>query len=419
MALRTNRLASLSLWIVCAGLALALTCGSAAVRSAQAAPPQHPGAQFVEAWPDVEFNQPIDVAHAGDGTEWLYVAERGGRIHRIKKYRGVGDVPQPALFLDVSARTYAKSQGGLLAFAFHPQFRTNKLLYVCYLAENPTPGPRGHKFKVVVAEFKSAGAKADPGSFRRVIEITKVNAQHGGGCIRFGPTDGMLYISIGDGNAPGADTMPKHPSQNAANYLGKILRIDPLGRQRGKGYAIPRGNPWPKVRGVLPEIWAFGFRNPWRFSWGPSGRMWTCEPGTTGPESREWVMEVVYGGNHAWPFYEGKRLLKRPPPRQKLVPPTFEYVRGSGGSTAGIGGYVYTGDRVKSLKGKYVFGDFMRGEIYSIDLVRGANRTVTGGNFQKLGDVPDVAGFGVDAQGEIYAVSAGDLGIVFTLAPMP
>lgn len=397
-------------------LALCILLGGTGV-AVEAAPPQMPGVQFIEAWPDVEFQLPIDVTHAGDGSDWMYVAERPGRIQRIKKWRGVGDVPQPSLFLDLTAKVYEKSQGGLLSFAFHPNFRTNKLLYVCYLASNPTPGPRGLKFKLVVAEYRSGGATAVPSSFRVVMEVLKHTAQHGGGCIRFSPTDGMLYIGVGDGNVPGADQMPKHPSQNAAGYMGKVLRIDPGAPAGGKGYGIPRGNPWMNVRGVRPEVWGYGFRNPWRFSWDARGRMWTLEPGTTGPESREWIKEVVYGGNHGWPFYEGKRVLKAPPARLKIVPTPFEYVRGSGGSTAGIGGVAYTGDRIKALKGKYIFGDFMRGEVYSVDLVDGPNRTVTGRSFQKLGDVPDVAGFGTDAQGEVYAVSTGDLGIVFTLAP--
>jgi len=385
----------------------------------EAAPPQFPGVQLIDAWPDVEFQEPIHVTHAGDGSDFLYVLEQPGKVKRIKKYRGAGSVPQPTLFLDLRSRVYAKSQGGLLCMAFHPRFRSNRLFYVSYLASNPNPGPQGMKFKLVIAEYRSAGAKADLSSARIVMEIPKVTAQHQGGCIGFGP-DGMLYIGIGDGNVPGAMTIQKHPSQDANQYLGKVLRIDPGARMAGNGYGIPRGNPWPNTRGVRPEIWGFGFRNPWRFSWDSRGRMWTVEPGSTGPESREWLLEVKYGGNHGWPFMEGTRVLKPVPASQRgrITPRTFEYVRGAGNSTAGIGGFVYRGDRVKALKGKYVFGDYMSGEIYAVDL-QDAGKRVVGRNFKKVGDVPDMASLGEDEQGELYMCSNGDLGVVFTLAPNP
>jgi glucose/arabinose dehydrogenase len=229
----------------------------------------------------------------------------------------------------------------------------------------------------------------------------------------------MLYLGIGDGNES-KDDQDEH-AQNPRKYLGKILRIDPSARgPQGQGYGIPKGNPWPSAPGVLPEIWAFGFRNPWRFCWDERGRMWLTEPGTTGPESREWVTQVVYAGNHGWPYMEGERVLKQPPANKRgtFVPRVFEYVRGEGGTTAGVGGYVYRGDRVKSLRGRYVFGDYMRGEAYCIQLVDQGDRVV-GQDFRKIGDVPDLASFGEDEQGEIYLCSNGDLGVVFTIAPKP
>ena len=411
---RTPAACALALAVGLAGLCVLL---GAQVPTAEAAPPQMRGVQLIEAWPDVEFQKPVDIGHAGDGTDWMYVAERPGRMMRIQKYRGVGEVPQPKVFLDLRSTVYDKSQGGLLSFTFHPQFRSNRLFYVSYVAQNPTPGPRGLKFKLVVAEYRSQGATADPRSRRIVIEIPKQNASHGAGCIRFSPTDGMLYLSIGDGNVPGADKMPKHPSQNAASYMGKILRIDPMCRAPGKGYAIPEGNPWPTARGVKPEIWSYGWRNPWRFDWDDAGRMWAVEPGSTGPQSREWVQQVVYAGNAGWPFFEGKKANPGSP-RGKFIPAAFEYIRGTKGSTAGVGGVFYRGDRVKSLKGSLIFGDFMRGEVYALEL-SGDGASARGSNFRKIGDVPDVGGFGVDAQGEVYALSSGDLGIVFTLTTEP
>ena len=403
-----RRSAALTLTLAACATALLLL---PAVR-AEAGPPQLPGVQFVEAWPDVEFKEPIEVTHAKDGSDMLYVVEQKGTVQRIQKYRGVGAVPRPALFLDIRSRVYAKSQGGLLSMTFHPQFRTNRLFYVSYLAENATPGPEDHKFKLVVAEYRSNGATADAGSARTVIEITKKTAQHQAGGIGFGP-DGMLYLGIGDGNESKDDQGEN--AQNPRKYLGKIIRIDPSGRQAGKGYSIPAGNPWPNTPGVLPEIWGFGFRNPWRFCWDARGRMWVTEPGSAGPESREWVTEVRYGGNHGWPYLEGNRKLKNPPRPKQFVPRTFEYIRGPEGSTAGIGGFIYRGDRCKLMRGKYIFGDYMRGAVYCIDLVTQGDRTV-GQDFRTVGDVPELASFGEDEQGEIY-MCANEMGVILTITP--
>jgi glucose/arabinose dehydrogenase len=387
-------------------------------RPALAGPPQMPSVQLIEAWPEVEFKEPIYVTHAKDGSDMLYVVEQPGRIHRIKKYRGVGDVPRPSLFLDLRSQVYARSQGGLLCMACHPDFARNRLFYVSYLAENPTPGPQDRKFKLVIAEYRSAGAQADPASRRVVLEIAKKTAQHQAGGLAFGP-DGNLYISVGDGNESKNDA-DEH-AQNAASWLGKILCIDPGGRSGGKGYAIPQVNPWRNAGGgVLPEIWAFGLRNPWRFCWDERGRMWATEPGTTGPESREWVTQVVRGGNHGWPYLEGNRVLKPPPRSKKIVPRTFEMPRGAGGgSSAGVGGFVYRGDRCKALRGRYVFGDYMRGEAYALQLVDQGGGRIVGGEFLTIGNCPDIASFGEDEQGELYLCSNGDLGLVFTVAPNP
>ncbi|MDA1194747.1 MAG: PQQ-dependent sugar dehydrogenase [Planctomycetota bacterium] len=375
---------------------------------AESRPAQMPGVRLLEAWPDVEFKEPIDVTSARDGTDFVYVAEQKGTIQRIAKYRGSGAVPRPALFLDIKSRVYAQSQGGLLGIAFHPEHRTNRRLYVSYLAEN---ADAQLKFKLVVSEFRSNGERADPRSERIVLEVPKDSAQHQGGGIRFGP-DGMLYIGVGDAKQ-------EDSAQNPRSLYGKMLRIDPTATAGGRAYGIPQGNPWPAVEGVRPEIWGFGFRNPWRFGWDLQGRLYAVEPGTSGAESREWIMQVKYGSNHGWPFMEGTRRLKSPAKPKDFVPSTFEWVRGDGGGTAGIGGTVYRGDRVKALRGKYLFGDYMRGELYCIDLATVGNdpqtQRVVGQNFRLVGEVPEFVGMGEDDQGELYFCS-NDMGIIFTMA---
>lgn len=386
---------------------MVLTFGTA---TAEAGPAQIPGVQMVEAWPDVEFKEPVDVAAPKDGSNLVFVGEQKGTIQVLPKYRGVGPVPKKTLFLDIRSKCWARSQGGLLSIAFHPKYKTNGLFYVSYTAKNAA----GSKdpFALVVSEFRGRGMKADAGSERELIRIGKGNVQHQAGGLRFGP-DGMLFIGVGDGKEP-------DKSQSPRSYFGKMLRIDPTARTGGLPYGIPQGNPWPNVNSVKPEIWAFGLRNPWRFGWDMQGRLIAVEPGTSGPESREWVIQVKYGANHGWPFMEGTRQVKAPGKPKQFVPPTFEYVRGtSEGATAGVGGVVYRGDRIKSLRGKYLFGDYMRGEVYCIDLTTrgsGQSANVVGRNFRMVGECPELASIGEDAQGELY-FCANDLGLVFTLAP--
>lgn len=377
---------------------------------ADAGPTQMPGVQMVEAWPDVEFKEPVDVAAPKDGSNLVFVVEQKGTIRVLPKYRGVGPVPRPKLFLDIRSKVWARSQGGLLSLCFHPKYAQNKRFYVSYTAKHPSPGPGAHAYKLVLSEFRG-GATANASSERVLMEIGKSNVQHQAGGIRFGP-DGMLYMSVGDAREGDA-------AQNPRSYYGKILRIDPMARTGTLAYGIPKGNPWMSVKGVKPEIWAYGFRNPWRFAWDLQGRMFTTEPGSSGPESREWVMQVKYGANHGWPFMEGTRRLKSPSKPKTFEPPVFEYVRGGGDGTAGVGAAVYRGDRIKALRGKYVFGDYMRGEVYCIDLVTqgsGKSARVVGRNHRKLGEVPELAGICEDAQGELYFCS-NDMGLVFTLAP--
>lgn len=382
-----------------------------AAPGAAADPTPMPGVELVDAWPGVEFSEPLDVAAPQDGSNLIFVVEQKGRIQAIRKYRGAGAVPRPQQFLDIRSKVLARAQGGLLSMAFHPKYATNRRFYVCYTAKNTAAGPGGLAFKLVVSEFRGQGARADASSERVLLQVPKANLAHQAGGLGFGP-DGMLYISVGDAHE-------KDAAQTPRSYYGKILRIDPVARTGNLPYGIPKGNPWPSVKGVHPEIWAFGFRNPWRFGWDLQGRMFAMEPGTDGPQSREWVVQVKYGANHGWPYMEGTRQLKRPAKPQKFVPPTFEYVRGSKDSTAGVGGSVYRGDRIKGLRGKYVFGDYMLGEVYCIDLTTqgsGKDARVVGRNHRKLGDVPAFAGLGQDAQGEMYFCS-NELGMVLTLAP--
>jgi glucose/arabinose dehydrogenase len=329
---------------------------------------------------------------------------------RVQKWRGAGPVPQPAVFLDLTSKVTARFQSGLLGAAFHPQCAQNGRFFVCYVQAAADPAA---PFQIVVSEFRTNGMVADPSSERVLLVIPKSLGHHNGGCLAFG-RDGKLYISTGDNrNQKEAITLT---SQNPMSLLGKILRIDVDRADPGLAYAIPADNPWAGyAQGVRREIFAYGLRNPWRFSFDAQGTLWSAEPGTTGEGCREWVTKIQAGANHGWPFFEGTRPLEPLPPNMQGVTfarPYFEYAREAGESaTAAVGGYVYRGSRIPALRGRYVFGDNGRGAVYTIRA-----DGPQGSDMQKIGDVRTLSALGEDADGELYALSLED-GVVYTVAP--
>lgn len=395
--------------------------------SAQAGPPELPGVEMDEAWADLTFKDPILVTHAKDGSGYVYIVERHGRVLRIKKWDRKGPVPKPTTFLDLRSQVtgVTNAQGGLLGLAFHPQFKTNKRFFVSYLRTNTERNAGANKFIYVIAEYQAAGEKANPRG-RALLGIRKTTGLHQAGGLGFGP-DGMLYIGVGD-NAEKPFSGAAHVSQNVRSPLGKILRIDVDGpKSPGKQYGIPKDNPWPNTpQRVLPELWGYGMRNPWRFSWDDQGRMWTVEPGTSskvkgppGSKTQEWVQQIVRGGNHGWPFFEGKRQLVATPPTvnpRSFVPKAFAYEREGTQSTAGIGGYQYRGKAIPSMRGKYVFADYGRGAVYTLDLV-GSGAATRGTNWRLAGGMDSITSLGEDEDGEIYICSVTDEGMIWMLLP--
>lgn len=365
---------------------------------AVAAPPALDGVRVVEAWPGVAFSEPIAVGHGNDGTDTLYVLEQPGVLKRIAKYRG-GPVPQPTVALDLAAtgRVYAKSQGGALGLAFHPQFRSNGRVFLSYLAKDATDAKTPFRFRI--SEFKLTNGAGSAASERVVLEIKKTRDQHQAGGLGFGP-DGKLYIGVGD-NASKDDA--ENNAQSPTTLLGKILRIDV--DVPGRPYGIPADNPWATAGpSALPEIWGYGFRNPWRFCWDAQGNLLVGEPGTGGAECREWITVCVRGGNHGWPFMEGSRPNpKRPaPPNSQFVPKAFDYGRTDpDASSCAIGGTVYTGKRIPALQGRYVFADYSLGEVYALTIT-GQGAQARGSDWRLLGSATSPVSFDKDADGEIY-----------------
>ncbi len=384
------------------------------VPSAIHAAPPLDGARLVEAWPGVAFDEPTQVAHPGDGTDTLYVLELKGVVKRLPKYRGTGPVPQPAIALDLSktGRVQTQGQGGVLSLAFHPQHKTNGRFFLSYLS-----GVQPN-VKLVVSEFRMTDGISAPATERVILEVPKSRYIHQAGGLAFGP-DGKLYIGVGDN---GAKNDSEGNAQNPNVMLGKILRLDVDNPPAGKAYAIPTDNPWATMAGVKGEIWAYGLRNPWRFSFDAAGTLWLGEPGSSGGACREWITTVQKGGNHGWPFMEGNvRNPSAPAPANtKFVPRAFDYGRTDPnmGSCA-IGGRVYAGARLPFLSGRYVFADYELGELYALSVAQQGGRWV-GSDQRKLGDVSHCVSIDADAQGELY-LSSGDKiadgGTVYTLAP--
>ncbi|MCA9902330.1 MAG: PQQ-dependent sugar dehydrogenase, partial [Anaerolineae bacterium] len=310
-------------------------------------------AQSDVALPNVEmteiargFSRPLFVTHAGDGSGRLFVVEQGGRIWILEEERRL-DTP----FLDISQLVSSEANGagyserGLLGLAFHPDYAENGVFFVDYTDTNGN---------TVVARYRVSAADpdlADPASAEIILTQQQPYANHNGGHLAFGP-DGYLYIGFGDGGSQGD---PNGNAQNRSSWLGKILRIaaGPEG-----GYAIPEDNPFVQDTNAAPEIWAYGLRNPWRFSFDrETGDLYIGDVGGSDWEEIDYQPAGSPGGaNYGWNIYEGMHPTSGRAAPEDLVLPITEYPHSEGVSVAG--GYVYRGSTIESLQGIYLYGDF-------------------------------------------------------------
>ena len=238
------------------------------------------------AFPSLKFRQPVDLQAAPDNAGMLYVVEQPGTIRAFKEHP---DTSKSSLFLDIRERVASGGEMGLLGLAFGPDYGQTGHFYVNYTATRP--------LRTVVSRFRAVDGRGDAASEQVLLTIRQPYRNHNGGQLQFGP-DGMLYIGVGDGGAGGD---PHNHGQSPRTLLGNILRIDVSG---GAAYSIPPDNPFVgNDRGWREEIWAYGFRNPWRFSFDSvSGALWT---GDVGQNKREEVHRVEKGGNHGWRRLEG------------------------------------------------------------------------------------------------------------------
>jgi glucose/arabinose dehydrogenase len=325
------------------------------------------------------LEQPLGMA-VREGDSALYVAQKTGKVVAIRAARTVDKVP----VLDLSDEVSLGGEQGLLGLAFAPGGRE---LYVNYTDTNGDTHVTG---------FAMRGDRADPATRRDILVVEQPYSNHNGGNLVFGP-DGLLYIGLGDGGSGGD---PHGNGQSLSTLLGKMLRIDP--QLSGEApFRIPADNPFVGRADARPAIWAYGLRNPWRYSFDRlTGDLWIGDVGQTGWEEIDVQPAGSSGGeNYGWNILEGSHpFLGDELPDG--VAPVYEYSHAEGGCTV-IGGYVYRGEAIPELSGAYLFGDLCIGEI---EAMRVENGRVTG--HAALGPVVEnLSSFGEDADGELYAMS--------------
>jgi glucose/arabinose dehydrogenase len=324
------------------------------------------------------LDQPLALA-TRSGDRALYIAEKTGRVVAIRD-----DRVDPTPVLDLSGDVSLGGEQGLLGIAFSPDGRS---LYVNYTDVDGDTR---------VVAYAMGLRTAEPDTRRELLFVDQPYANHNGGDLVFGP-DGYLYVGLGDGGSAGD---PQGHAQSLESLLGKMLRIDPR-PDRDRAYSIPPDNPFVDRDGARAEIWAYGLRNPWRYSFDrATGDLWIGDVGQNAWEEIDRLPAgTPPGANLGWNLVEGSRRFTGDPPNG-AVAPVYEYPHASGACTV-IGGVVYRGDEIPDLVGAYLFADLCLGELEAIRLGSGehVDHAVLGPT------VPNVGSFGEDAEGDVYALS--------------
>lgn len=351
------------------------------------------------------FSLPIDLRMAPGDKTTFYVAERAGRIRKIAR-----GATMASDFLTLPAGTInSANEGGFLGFAFHPKWASGtREVFLSYTTFGGSTGMRS-----IIARVRSndGGQTLDAATIDPLLTVEQPFTNHNGGGIAFGP-DGLLYFGFGDG---GGANDPQKTGQDRSTLLGKFIRLDINRAEAPLKYGIPPTNPYA-AGGGRREIYAQGFRNPWRWSFDlATGDLWA---GDVGQGRYEEIDVVRLGGNYGWSLREGAHCFPSGTMCQTLglIDPVLEYPRSDGQSITG--GYVYRGSSLPGLIGKFIFGDFETGNIWSLE-------DDGRGNVSKklLAMVPakSLASFGQDADGEVYAlhIGAGSVSQLVAAAPPP
>lgn len=378
--------------------ALLLLLGSCATSGASA---QTSGAQnsavarLEPAFSNLRFSKPVALMQApGDSTRW-YVVEQAGRVVVFDDDPAAS---KARVFVDIRKRVSSRSsEAGLLGMAFHPAYQANGQVILSYTAG-------GRNLMSVISRFFADDARRtlDPKSERVILTVDQPFRNHNGGQVTFGP-DGFLYIGFGDGGAGGD---PRGNGQNTRTLLGAMLRIDVDG---GDPYAIPPDNPFA-AGGGRPEIYAWGLRNPWRWSFdAATGDLWA---GDVGQNQIEEIDIIVKGGNYGWNMREGSQPFRGGArPSTELIAPVAEYSHDFGCSVTG--GYVYHGSEIPALAGTYVFGDYCSGRFWGLAPDGSGGRTMAPLfeeriNLSSFGEAHDGRLFVVDLNGALFQIVAAE-----------
>lgn len=359
-----------------------------------------------------DLNQPLYVTQApGDDTR-LFVMEKGGTV-RVVLNGEMQDTPF------ITQQVANGGERGLLGMAFHPDFQANGLVYLHF--SSPGGDGLGALGSTVVAEYAASGDRsvADPASRRIVFTLAQPAANHNGGELSFGP-DKMLYLGLGDGGNGDDQFGPIGNGQNLSALLGKILRFDPLGREVNDAYSVPAGN-LAAVTGqqALPEIWAYGLRNPWRFSFDAcTGDLYIGDVGQRTLEEIDFLAAradrtIPAGANFGWRLMEGENCRPgdgtcnaQTVTQLGLTQPVDTYGRMIGQSVTG--GYVYRGTAVPGLRGHYIYADYQSARFFRFRIENGAavdRVEITDQMRPSTGNIGSIASFGTDNSGEMYVAT--------------
>ncbi len=346
-------------------------------------------------FPGLSFQEMTNLVQPDDMSDLIFVTEQRGIIYAFS----ANNAQQADIFLDLTDRVNrGGNEEGLLGLAFDPDYQENGYFYVYYSAENPR--------RSVISRFslhQENADVADPDSEIIIMEVEQPYRNHNGGQIVFGP-DGYLYIGLGDGGSAGD---PEGNGQNLGTLLGSILRIDVSGLSEPGDYEIPADNPFVDTAGARAEIWAYGLRNPWRFSFdSETGLLWA---GDVGQNLWEEIDIIARGANYGWNIMEGLHCYSPASgcDQSGLALPIAEYDHSQG--CAVTGGYVYRGDQIASLQGYYIYGDYCSGYIWAL-VYDGS--VVTENKLLVASDL-SITSFGQDLAGNLYILDRE--GSIYTL----
>ncbi len=344
------------------------------------------------AFPALEFEQPVELTSPRDNTDRIFVIAQKGIIHVLPNKP---DVKKSAVFLDISNQVESGGEKGLLGLAFHPDYKSNGYFYVNYTSGDP--------LETVISRFKVSASNPDIADRKSEVVLLRYRQpydNHNGGKVAFG-NDGFLYIAVGDGGSGGD---PGNRGQNRKELLGKILRIDVNKPSGNLKYSIPADNPFAgNKEGFREEIYAYGMRNPWRFNFDrQTGTLWA---GDVGQNKIEEIDIIEKGGNYGWRIMEADKCFQSDDcDRDGLSTPIWSYEQGSETGRSVTGGYVCRDKNLPDLNGKYIFGDFVSGNIWALTY---ANKKATKNELiTKLSD--GLSSFGEDSNNNLYVLAYGE-----------